>query len=131
MRPEATRPSAIRSAPCWQHWAIFALALWLAVSPWLVGYAAHAAPTANAAVAGLAIALAAHFEASCELSIEWLNLGAGVWLIAAPFVLGFDADRVPAANSVAVGAAMAALAASSLELDALLRSIASRHLLRR
>lgn len=117
---------------CWQHWAIFTLALWLALSPWLVDYAGQPAATANAAVAGLAIALAAHIEASCELSIEWLNLAAGAWLIAAPFVLGFDGEGVPAANSVAVGAAIAGLAASALELDrGFSRRLTFRHTIRR
>ena len=122
----------VRPLACWQHWAIFALALWLAVSPWLTDYAWHSAATANAAFAGLAIALAAHFEASCEMSIEWLNLGAGLWLAAAPFVLGFDGEAVAAANSVAVGAAVAALAASALELDrALARLLDAAQLIRR
>lgn len=108
------------------------LALWLAVSPWLVGYAGHPAATANAALAGLAVALAAHFEASCELSIEWLNLAAGAWLIAAPFLLGFDSQAVPAANSVAVGAAVAALATSTLERErSVFRFFALRQLIRR
>ncbi len=107
----------MRPSACWRHWAIFTLALWLAVSPWLVDYASQPAATANAALAGLAMALAAHFEASCELPIEWLNLAAGAWLITAPFLLGFDAEGVPAANSVAVGAAVAGLATSTLELD--------------
>jgi hypothetical protein len=132
MRPEVTRPETKAPLACWQDWAIFALALWLAVSPWLADYASQAAATANAAVAGLAIALAAHYEASCETSIEWLNLAAGAWLIAAPFALGFQGEGVPAATSVAVGAAIAALAASALELDrSLSRFVASRHLIRR
>lgn len=101
----------------WQDWAIFVLGLWLAVSPWLLGYAAYPAATGNAAFAGLALALAAHFEASCEISINWLNLGVGVWLLAAPFLLGFDAVAVAVANCVAVGAAVTALAASALDLD--------------
>lgn len=100
----------------WHDWAIFALALWLAVSPWLAGYAANPAATANAAVAGLALALAAHVEASCETPLHWLNAAAGLWLAAAPFVLGFDAEPMAAANSVAVGAAVAALAALDLDL---------------
>lgn len=107
----------MRPLPRWHGWAIFSIALWLAVSPWLAGYASHPAATANAAVAGLALALAAHFEASCELSIAWLNLGAGVWLLVAPFLLGFNGETVAAANCVSVGAAVAALAASALELD--------------
>lgn len=103
----------------WQDWAIFAVALWLAVSPWLCDYAAHRSATANAALAGLVIALTAHFEASCELAIDWLNLGAGLWLMAAPFLLGFDALPLATANSLAVGAAIAALAVSTLGLDQL------------
>jgi hypothetical protein len=122
----------VRPLACWQHWAIFALALWLAVSPWLMDYASQPAATANAAVTGLAMALAAHFEASCEMSIECLNLAAGLWLAAAPFVLGFDGEGVAAANSIAVGAAVAALAALALELDRrLLRLFRATQLIRR
>lgn len=113
----------------WQDWAIFSVGLWLAVSPWLAGYASQPAATANAAVVGLLLALAGHFEASCELSVEGLNLAAGLWLLIAPFVLDFDALAVATTNSIAVGAAVAALAASSLELDRELVRLA--HTLRR
>ncbi len=102
----------------WQDWASFALALWLAVSPWLADYAAHDAATANAAVAGLSLALLAHFGFTCDhLSCEWLNLAGGVWLLASPFVLGFEANHVAAVNVVVVGAFIAMLSAWALELD--------------
>jgi SPW repeat-containing protein len=119
--------------PRWHDWAVFTVGLWLAVSPWLVGYASHPAATADAAVAGLVLALAAHFEASCDVSLEWLNLGAGFWLVIAPFLLGFDDVAVATANSVAAGAAIGALAASSLQLDrGLVRLLATAsHTLRR
>jgi len=72
----------------WQDWATFALGLWLAVSPWLADYAAHDVATANAAVCGLALAVAAHFGFSCDhASCEWLDLAGGLWLVAAPFAL--------------------------------------------
>ena len=101
----------------WQDWASFAAALWLAISPWLADYAAHDVATANAAVVGLALALTAHFGFSCDhLSTEWLNLAGGLWLIAAPFALGFE-SRVAAVNAVAVGAFIALLSAWVLELD--------------
>lgn len=123
----------MRALARWQDWATFAVGLWLAVSPWLMGYASHPAATANAAVVGLVLALAAHFEASCELSVEWLHLAAGAWLLAAPFLLGFDGVPLAAANSVAVGASVAALAASALELDRGLRKLflGASHTLRR
>jgi hypothetical protein len=102
----------------WQDWASFALGLWLAISPWIAGYSEHEAATANAVIVGLALALASHFEcvACDEAPAEWLNLAAGIWLVCAPFTLDF-ASRVASANSIAVGAFVALLAASALSLD--------------
>ena len=74
----------------WQEWASFALGLWLAVSPWLADYADSEAATANAAVVGLLLALGSHIQVSLdENSAEWLNLAIGLWLLAAPFTVGF------------------------------------------
>ena len=103
----------------WQGWASFALGLWLAMSPWICGYAdgEHLA-TGNAAFMGIALALASHFEVVFGGDFtEWLNLAAGTWLAAAPFALGFAAAGVPAVNSIAVGTLVMALAASALSLD--------------
>ena len=103
----------------WQGWASFALGLWLAMSPWICGYAddEHFA-TGNAAFMGIALALASHFEVVLDADFaEWLNLAAGTWLAAAPFVLGFAAAAVPTVNSIAVGALVMAAAASALSLD--------------
>ena len=102
----------------WQDWASFALGLWLALSPWLADYAAHDAATANAACVGLSLALLAHFGFSCDhMSCAWLNLGGGLWLLGAPFVLGFEGNAVAAVNAVVVGAFVAILSAWTLELD--------------
>jgi hypothetical protein len=102
----------------WQDWVSFTLGLWLAVSPWIMGYAWHEAATANAALVGLAIALGSHFEVSFDGSVaEWFNLAGGLWLIAAPFVLGFTAHALVAANTVAVGSAVVALSGSALALE--------------
>ncbi len=101
----------------WQDWTSFVLGLWLALSPWLAGYADHDAATGNAAFCGLALALTAHFEASCcEDGGEWINLVLGAWLVAAPFALGFAAPNVMTLNTMAVGVLVAGLAASTLEL---------------
>ena len=102
----------------WQHWTSFALGLWLAVSPWIAGYADHVAATANAVAIGLVLALASHFEVACadELPAEWLNLAAGVWLVCAPFIFEFG-SREGTAISLVVGGCVALLAASALSLD--------------
>ena len=105
------------AAQRWQGWAGFALGLWLAVSPWVMGYSAHDAPTANAAFLGLILALASHFEASSdETAVHWLILATGAWLVAAPFVFGFAGAAAAAGNSIVVGIAAAGLAASALGL---------------
>ena len=108
---------SLTAATRWQDWASFALGLWLAVSPWVLGYSKLEAATANAAFMGLALALGSHFEVSFdERSAEWFNLAAGLWLVLAPFVLGFSAAADVTANSIAVGTGVAALAGSALSL---------------
>ncbi len=99
----------------WQQWASFALGLWLALSPWAAGYADNEAATANAVFLGLGVALGSHFQAALgECSGEWLNLGAGAWLVAAPFVLGFVGNAVATATAVSVGTFVAVLAGSAM-----------------
>jgi len=102
----------------WQDWASFALGLWLAVSPWIAGYAEHEVATANAIVAGLVLALGSHFEcvACDDFPMEWRNLAVGLWLVCAPFTFDFG-SRVAMVNSIAVGGFVAMLAASALSLD--------------
>jgi hypothetical protein len=112
----------------WQDWASFALGFWLAVSPWAVGYSAHESATANAVFVGVALALGAHFEAACDLlQAEWLNVVAGAWLVAAPFVLGFTAAYPAAANSLAVGASVVVLALSALSVDKEIGKLWQKH----
>jgi hypothetical protein len=106
------------TAARWQGWASFALGLWLAVSPWVLDYSHVEAATANAAFLGLALALGSHFEVSFdEMQVEWFNLAAGLWLVLAPFLLGFSKHSEVSANSIAVGTMVAALASSALSLD--------------
>ncbi len=102
----------------WQDWSSFGLGLWLAVSPWMLGYSDQEAATANAAIVGLALALGSHFEVSFDDSaLEWFNMAAGLWLVLAPFMLGFGAQLAASMNSIVVGALAAALAASALSLE--------------
>ena len=111
----------------WQGWLSFALGLWLAVSPWIVGYSDHDGATANAVFAGLGLALASHFEAALELPIEWINLAVGLWLMAAPFMLGYAAVSIAMVTSVAVGTLVAVLACSAMSLGKELGNWWHRH----
>jgi SPW repeat-containing protein len=102
----------------WQEWASFGLGLWLAISPWICGYADQHGATGNAAFMGIALALGSHFQVSLDArSAEWLSMAAGLWLVAAPFVLGFATVSLPAVNCIAVGTLVMVLAVSALSLD--------------
>src|SRR5262252_4823731 len=115
--PENCKERGMVGTARWQDWTSFALGLWLAVSPWIVGYEADHSATGNAAFVGVALALGAHFEIALdELWTEWINLAVGLWLLAAPFLLGF-ASTASMGNCIIVGSLICALAASVLHLD--------------
>lgn len=101
----------------WQDWMSFALGLWLAVSPWIVGYESDHAATGNAAFVGVGLALGAHFQIGLdELWTEWINFAVGLWLLAAPFLLAFG-SAAAMANCIITGCFICALAASALHLE--------------
>jgi|SRR5690349_21227586 len=110
--------TSVKALERWQDWTSFALGLWLAVSPWVAGFHQYEAPTANCVFVGLTVAMAAHFECTLDdCTAEWLNMAGGIWLVAAPFVCNFTHLPIPAANCIAVGTLVAALAGSALSLD--------------
>jgi hypothetical protein len=83
-----------------------------------VGYSHVEGATANAAFIGLALALGSHFGVSFdEMRTEWFNLAAGLWLVLAPFLIGFGDQPEVTANSIVVGTMVAALASSALSLE--------------
>ena len=94
----------------------FLLALWLFVSPWMMNYTQIHLAVWNGDIVGIIVAvfsLAAMFKfTSWE---EWINIIAGFWLIASPWVLDYTAlmpgtSSLPAtANHLAVGLAVVIL----------------------
>ena len=79
-------------------------------SPWLFGLSAGAqwqtASTVGIFIAVLSVAALAAFA----IWEEWLNLIVGLWLIASPWLLGFQ-DSSAMAVDVSIGAVVAILAA--------------------
>lgn len=91
----------------WQDWVVLALGAWLFLAPFFMGYASLSGPAAwnsyvlGALVAAFAIAALWQPESPSE---EWVNLVLGLWLVIAPFVLGFYATEAVAAwNHFIVG----------------------------
>ena len=103
----------------WEDWGGVALGVWLLLSPWLTGYAGDSVATANALLLGCVLILTELLNLDAHENVEeWLDLAAGVWLVASPWVLGFSTSMAAAVNAAAVGVLsilFAALALSSAD----------------
>lgn len=114
----------------WQDMVNIVLGLWLAISPWVLGYAeTHTYATWNAIIAGLVIAgiEAIHLDAPSAWE-EWTSLVIGLWLIVAPFALGLSTHPNASASTIAVGALVALFAAWVLWISKSGNTGAGKHL---
>lgn len=92
----------------WQDAVNAVLGVWLVLSPWAMSYADETAAMANAVVIGLAlVAVAAGAIFVPRAWEEWSEGALGLWMIVAPWVLGFAAHLD--ARNVAVGTGVAIL----------------------
>ena len=91
--------------------------LWLIIAPFVLGYSAIAEAAWNDIIIGVAVVLLA---GSRELGRgyrvawpSWINTALGLWLIIAPFVLGYSFVENAVRNDVILGIIIAVLAAWS------------------
>jgi hypothetical protein len=102
----------------WQDWANLLLGLWLAASPWMLGFAEKLPATMNAAFLGFILAVFSLVQMDRSESAKgWINLVLGLWLVFAPFTLGFGALFEAAVSSMVIGVLVAAFGAWSASLD--------------
>ena len=95
-------------------WINLILGLALIASPWVLGFTAGTV-TLNAVIGGFAIGVVA--VAALAAFAQWeelVNLALGVWVLVSPFVLGFSTETIATWTHVAVGLAVAVLAAAEL-----------------
>jgi hypothetical protein len=97
----------------WQDWGNLLLGAWLFISPWVMRYPSEIPnATWNAHILGAAIVVFAAFAMYMpRIWEEGLNIALGIWLIASPWILGFETYRDVTTNTVIVGALVTALAA--------------------
>ncbi|WP_027163555.1 SPW repeat protein [Mesorhizobium sp. WSM1293] len=87
----------------------------LALSPWLLGYAADAVAVWHVFIAGvITVLIAARALVAFHKYEEWANLVVGLWIVAASWVLGFAGLAAAMWSHAIAGAVVAALAAASL-----------------
>jgi len=102
----------------WQDVIELILGVWLAFSPWTLGFSDMEAATWNAVVLGAAIGIFALLEMGLpRIWEEWISLAMGLWLVASPFVLGFSSHAVASWSTLATGVMIAVFAAWAMSLD--------------
>jgi hypothetical protein len=91
------------------------LGVCLALAPWALGFTTEATAAWTAWITGAAIALLAlgALVAFNEWE-EWINLALGVWAVIAPWVAAFSENTAARGMHIAVGIAVAVLAAARL-----------------
>ena len=94
----------------------FVMGLWLIGAPYALGYQNADDAATDALVVGLvivAIAIVRMIKPATTVSLSYVSLGLGIWLVLAPFVLG-DPTAARVWNNVIVGAIIISEAAVSV-----------------
>src|SRR5581483_11848836 len=95
-----------------QDWLNLGLAVILFVSPWVLGFAGETAAAWTAWATGIVIAV---FAGAALVQFkpweEWASLVLGVWLVIAPWLIGFAATVAALWTHVVLGVLLAAVAA--------------------
>lgn len=107
----------------WQPIVALALGVYVLVSPWLIPYFRRG-PVLDASsvwslyLAGVAVVIVAAFAIlSFRLWEVWVQVLLGLWIVIAPWVLGFASSRALAWNSVIVGIVLIVVSLGSLKTD--------------
>jgi len=93
--------------PSWLSWTNVVLGVWLVAAAFLFRHQTGAGITENI-VTGSFVALAALWAARAyrpgvSLVASWTVMLSGVWVLAAPFALGYERESVAVVNDVVVG----------------------------
>jgi len=103
----------------WVDWVNVILGVWLIASPWLLPVAAGAEPTAwNSWSVGAGIVTLAFF-AMYKPAVRGDTVGIifGAWLMASPWLLGFNSAQAEATNAVIIGALVIGYALWAMRID--------------
>jgi uncharacterized membrane protein YfhO len=88
------------------------IAACLFISPWLFGFVGEAMPTRNAWIVAVVLALVASAALSAFAEWEeWMNLVLGLWLMVAPWMLGFTGSLYAFWTHMILGMLTAAVSA--------------------
>lgn len=112
----ATAIERIRSTVKWTSGTNLVAGIWLILAPFILGYSSVTAAVWNDIVIGLAVAGLAWVRVAKPTEregVSWINVVLGVWLLAAPFALGYTATAAAMWNDIVIGIVVVVLAAWS------------------
>lgn len=102
----------------WQDPVNALLGAWVILSPWALGFQGETMAMFNAVVVGLALIAAALGAILVPRAWEeWTEGALGLWLVIAPWALGFSTHEQAMLNMVAAGLIVMALALWTLMTD--------------
>lgn len=87
--------------------------LWLIIAPFVLVYYEAVTPMWNDIIIGLLLVCLAGLRVSRPITsawASWVNVALGVWLVLAPFVLGYAALATPLWNDIVLGIVVIGLA---------------------
>ena len=98
-----------------QDWLNLVCAVLLFISPWILGFSGDVTATRAAWITGVVVAI---FAVAALVQFaeweEWSSALLGLWMIAAPWVVGFSGVGVAVAAFVVLGIVVLAASASEL-----------------
>ena len=99
----------------YQDWINLVCAVLLFVSPWILAFSGDVTATRAAWITGVVVAIFA-VAALAQFAEweEWVSLLLGVWMIVAPWVVGFSTVGLAVAAFVVLGIVVLAASASEL-----------------
>jgi hypothetical protein len=96
----------------WTSWVNVLLGAWLFVAPWVLAYRGIGAAEDHAAgIVVLLLALGSAMVPKAVDALAIMNVIAGLWILFAPAILGYDFIRIAATNDIGVGLLVVLLAA--------------------
>jgi len=96
-------------------WLVVLAGAWEVIAPFVLGYTIAAGALWDAIILGIGLVILAGWaalsnEASTIRSLNWINVILGVWLIIAPFLIGYTSFAAALWNDIIVGIVVVVLA---------------------
>ncbi len=90
------------------NWAMAVVGVWVVIAPFVLGYASTSAALWNDIIVGVAVVILAAASAMSKAeggvrTMDWINAVLGLWLILAPFILGYSAVTAALWSDIVAG----------------------------